>query len=157
MNSMRPVRLLVSTAVLAAACGGAAQGASAPSQDGVTDAAASAPPARATADQVIDGGGVTVKATWAGSGDGLRFVVVMDTHSVDLDGLELRTATLRGNRGETLTGPTWDAPKGGHHRSGTLAFDGDAQAFLAGTNWIELTIPDVAGVPTRVLRWQVEP
>jgi hypothetical protein len=157
MNLMRSVLFMLTTAMLVAGCGGAVQGASVSSPDGATVAAASATTARATADQVNDGGGVTVKATWAGSGDGLRFVVVLDTHSVDLDGLDLRSVTLRSDRGETLTGPTWDAPKGGHHRSGTLAFNGDAQAFLAGATWIELTIPDVAGVPTRVLRWQVEP
>lgn len=157
MKLMRPVVLLVSTAALAAACGGATQGASGPSQDGSTATAASATPAQATADQANDGGGVTVKATWAGTGDGLRFVVAMETHSVDLDGLDLRSATLRNDRGEARTGPTWDAPKGGHHRSGTLAFDGDVQTFLAGTTWIELIVPDIAGIPTRVLRWQAGP
>jgi hypothetical protein len=157
MELKRLVPLLVTIAVLATACGGVAQGASTPSQDGAGTAEVSASRVPAAMDQVNDGGGVIVKATWAGLGDGLRFTVALNTHSVDLDGLDLRSATLRNDRGETLVDPAWEAPKGGHHRSGALSFDGDAGAFLAGAAWIELFIPDVAGVPTRALRWRVEP
>jgi hypothetical protein len=52
---------------------------------------------------------------------------------------------------------SWDAPKGGHHRAGTLTFpatapDGSAQ-IAPDTRTIELIIRDIAGVPARVFRW----
>lgn len=54
-----------------------------------------------------------------------------------------------------MTPRPWTAPKGGHHRDGSLSFDGDAPTFLAGTEWIELVIMDVGGLPERTLRWEV--
>ncbi|NJD29526.1 MAG: hypothetical protein FIA92_14695 [Chloroflexi bacterium] len=105
--------------------------------------------------QTSDGGQVTVVVDWAGPAAGAAFDVKLDTHSVDLDALDLAGATLRNDRGETLTASAWVAPKGGHHREGALTFDGNATAFFAGAKWIELVITGVGDLPERTLRWDV--
>jgi len=107
--------------------------------------------------QTNEGGQVTIKATWIGASAGTVFDVVMDTHAVDLDGYDLtRLAVLRVN-GREVQPSSWDAPKGGHHRKGTLSFpatasDGKPLSEL-GTRTIELIIRDVADVPERIFRW----
>lgn len=106
---------------------------------------------------------MTIDVTWENSDDrngSLTFSVIMNTHSVDLDGYDLgRLATLRNDRGQELKPQRWDAPAGGHHRSGVLVFppaDGSGNPILApGTKSIELVIRDVAGIKERVLRWDV--
>lgn len=105
--------------------------------------------------QTSDGGQVTVVVDWAGPAAGAVFDVTLDTHSVDLDTLDLTDASLRNDRGETLAALPWAAPKGGHHREGELTFDGDAPALFAGATWIELVITGVGDLPERVLRWEV--
>lgn len=102
-----------------------------------------------------DGGQVTVVVDWAGPAGGAIFDVTLDTHSVDLDALDLASATLRNDRGETMTARPWTAPKGGHHREGALTFEGDSSAFLAGAKWIEIMIAGVGDLPERTLRWDV--
>lgn len=108
--------------------------------------------------QVSEGGQVTIEVTWLGPHAGLVFEVAMNTHSVDLDGYDLaKLAVLRTDRGQEVRPSRWDAPAGGHHRRGTLAFPDKAPdgGPLIGPNtaWIELVIRDVAGVPERVFRW----
>jgi len=110
------------------------------------------------ATQSNEGGQVTVKVTWQGSNADLTFDVVMDTHAVDLDGFDLKQLALLRINGARQVQPTgWDAPKGGHHRTGTLTFPAkaaDGSALIApGTRTIELVIRDIAGVPERVFRW----
>lgn len=102
-----------------------------------------------------EGNGVTVSASWAGIGSGAVFEVALNTHSVDLDGLDLGDSVLRNDRGDELTGPTWSAPPGGHHRSGELRFAGDTQPFFTSAKWIELVLVGIAGVPERTLHWDV--
>ena len=109
----------------------------------------------AGATQTSEGGEVTVVATWNGPTAGAAIEVVLDTHSVDLDALDLADATLRNDRGETLTARPWAAPKGGHHREGALSFDGNAEEFLAGAKWLELVLLGVGDLPERTLRWEV--
>lgn len=104
-----------------------------------------------------DGGQVTASVTWAGLDAGATFDVKLDTHSVDLDALDLANATLRNDRGESMTARPWAAPKGGHHREGVLTFGGDSAAFLSGAKWIELVISGVGDLPERTLRWEVGP
>lgn len=104
--------------------------------------------------QRSEGGEVTVEVSWDGPAAGAAFDVMLDTHSVDLDGLDLSDAELTNDRGERLLAAPWDAPKGGHHREGRLSFVGDAATFLAGARWIELTIDGVGAMPERVLRWE---
>jgi hypothetical protein len=105
--------------------------------------------------QRSDGGEVTVEASWEGPAAGANFKVKLDTHSVDLDSLDLSDVVLTNDRGETLAAIPWDAPKGGHHREGRLAFGGDTASFLANAIWIELAINGVGGVAERALRWAV--
>lgn len=139
--------LIVAMAVILAACSSATTVASAPPS---SSAAAGGPRT-----QTSDDGQVTVAVTWAGAASGAVFDVKLDTHSIDLDALDLANATLGNDRAETLTAKPWTAPKGGHHREGTMTFDGDAAAFLAGAKWIELTIIGVGDLAQRTLRWEV--
>jgi len=108
------------------------------------------------------GGSVTVDATWQNptAGGPLLFTLTMDTHSVDLDGYDLsKLAVLRNDQGQEVMAQSWDAPPGGHHRSGTLSFplsDNAAKRVLSPTTKsLELVIRDVAGVKERVLTWEV--
>ena len=105
-----------------------------------------------------EGGQVTIKATCQGPVAGPIFYVVMDTHAVDLDGFDLKQlAFLRINGAREVQPTGWDAPKGGHHRTGTLTFPAkaaDGSALIApDARTIELVIRDIAGVPERVFRW----
>jgi hypothetical protein len=82
----------------------------------------------------------------------------MDTHAVDLDGYDLgQLAVLRVDDGDAIQPSGWEAPKGGHHRKGTLTFPSatsDGRDVLgAETGTVELIIRDVAGVPERSFRW----
>ncbi len=105
--------------------------------------------------QTSDGGEVTVVVDWAGPAGGAVFDVTLDTHSVDLDALDLADAILRNDRGETMPAQPWTAPMGGHHREGALTFEGDPSDFLAGAKWVELVLTDVGDLPKRTLRWEV--
>lgn len=104
-----------------------------------------------------EGGGVTVVATWRGPDAGAVVELQLDTHSVDLDAIDLGDATLANDRGETLRAEPWSAPLGGHHRAGPLRFGGDAAAFLEGARSIRLVLRDIAGVAERTFEWTVEP
>jgi hypothetical protein len=111
--------------------------------------------------QVSVGGEVTVRVTWQGPEAGLVFSVAMDTHSVDLDPYDLGTmATLHTNDGREAPAVRWDAPAGGHHRKGTLAFSEtalDGKPLVAGdTQSIELVIYDLSGVPARSFTWKLK-
>jgi len=126
------------------------------------------PPPAESADRLAEGGTlyseggrVTVAVFWDGVAQAasdrvtLTFRVAMDTHFVNLDVYDLaEMAALRNHRGETVRPASWEAPRGGHHRRGVLTFDVPA-SFVAGTRFLELVIRDVAGVPERVLRWEL--
>jgi hypothetical protein len=105
--------------------------------------------------QTSDGGQVTVVVKWAGPAAGAVFDLQLDTHSVDLDVLDLSDAILRNDRGDTMSAEPWAAPKGGHHRLGALAFEGDAGPFFAGATWVELVLAGVGDLSERTLRWEV--
>lgn len=108
--------------------------------------------------QTSEGGGVTLKATWLEPRDRLEFKIVLDTHSVDLDGYDLRAlATLRAEHVRSVSPIAWDAPKGGHHREGTLRFparDAGGAGVYAADRAYTLSIRDVAGVPLRTFTWR---
>ena len=105
-----------------------------------------------------DAGGVTVEVAWPGVSAGLVFRVSMNTHSVGLDGYDLsQLAVLRVNGTQEVAPVSWDAPLGGHHRSGTLVFpataaDGTPLIGPAARS-MDLVIRGVADVPERVFRW----
>lgn len=150
MNAQRPLTgLFVAIVVVLAACSSSTPAASAPAPSSASQTG------RMT--QTSDGGQATVVVDWAGPAGGAVFDVKLDTHSVDLDALDLADSSLRNDRGETLTARPWTAPKGGHHREGELTFDGNTSAFLAGAKWIEIVITGVGDLPERTLRWEVGP
>ncbi len=82
----------------------------------------------------------------------------MDTHVVNLDGYDLKQlAVLRTDQGQEIQPVSWNAPTGGHHRSGTLTFPAtlaDGTPLIgSNTRNIELVIRNVGGVPERTLKW----
>jgi len=111
--------------------------------------------------QTNEGGQVTIAATWQGSGAPTVFNIAMNTHAVDLDSYDLKQlAVLRIDDGREVQPTNWEAPQGGHHRSGTLTFpatgaDG-APLIGSGAHTIELVIREVAGVPERSFLWTLE-
>ncbi len=147
MNIRALASVVLPAAVLISACSGASPTASEPAGSPAESAGATT--------RTSEGGQVTVVADWAGPDDRAVFDVTLDTHSVDLDALDLSDAVLRNDRGETLPAQPWAAPKGGHHREGALAFEGNATPFFAGTAWIELVLSGVGDLPERTLRWEI--
>ena len=153
----RHLRSLVLTglvAVVLSGCGSAESGGDA----GNSAEQDVARPSAAT--QISEGGEVTVAVTWEGRSAGPVFDVAMDTHSVDLDGYDLRQlAVLRTDGGEEARPSGWNAPKGGHHREGTLSFPekypNGSPVMGPDTHEIELIIHDVAGVPERRFEWKL--
>jgi hypothetical protein len=134
--------MLLAVAGLLLAAGLAACGAQA------SPAAGPSPFTHAT--QTNEGGGVTIAATLLAQAPTITFKVALNTHSVGLDGYDLRQlATLRVDQGAPVQAGGWDAPAGGHHREGTLSFPADAADARA----IELVIREVGSVPERVLQW----
>jgi hypothetical protein len=115
--------------------------------------ASAAVPSDAT--QTASGGGVIVKVSYLNprSNEDPRFRVVLDTHSVGLDGYDLKSlAVLRTGTGKDYL-PTAVENKGsGHHREVVLTFP---KVGLEAKH-LEVTIKDVAGVKERTFRWKVE-
>ncbi len=113
------------------------------------------PPAKAT--QISEGGSVTISVQWAKAENGqLTFEVSMNTHSVNLEAYDFRQlAALRDDGGKEFAPTSWAAPGGGHHRSGTLTFPVPPSVEQGQTKYLEMTIRGVAGVPERVLRWEL--
>ena len=103
------------------------------------------------------GDAVTIDVEWIKEGDGLLiFDVSMNTHSVDLDGYDLRElAVLRDDTGNEYHPVSWDSAAGGHHRGGTLTFPIPDSVSQAKAKYIEMMIRDVAGIEERVLKWEL--
>ena len=105
--------------------------------------------------QTQSGGGVTVKATYLNpkASDDVRFQVVLDTHSVDLDGYDLKSLSLlRDEAGKTYEVAKTENKGSGHHREVTVIFSKPSPEAKR----LELVIRDVAGVKERTFRWNVE-
>jgi hypothetical protein len=101
------------------------------------------------------GGGVTIKVTFVDSKttNDLRFQVVLDTHSVNLDSYDLKAiSVLRDDAGNTYASTAVENKGSGHHREAIVSF----AKIAAGTKRIELVIKDVAGVKERIFRWNLE-
>lgn len=120
------------------------------------DQGADQAPVNAGLSQEVDGGNVTVKVTWRGRDAGPVFDVEMDTHSVDLDSVDLGQVAVLRVGGKEYTPVQWNAEKGGHHRSGTLSFPATDTAGkpLIGAGAFELIVRDVAEVAERVFVWK---
>lgn len=142
---MRLLLAALAVALVGVSCGAlSAPGATVPALT------ASRPPGT-LGEQRSDAASVTVAASWL-SGTALR--VTMDTHSVDLDSFDLQAlARMRLDQGAWVAASGWDAPKGGHHRVGTLTFASLDAVSVEQARAIELEIRDI-GVPLRTLRWE---
>ena len=98
--------------------------------------------------------GVTIKTTpRAVSASAWEFKIVFDTHSQALTDDLGKTAKLVGDGGASYAPAAWqgDAP-GGHHREGTLRFDGVAPAPA----YLELHIQRAGEKSPRIFRWQTK-
>ncbi|HBY97624.1 MAG TPA: hypothetical protein DEP84_27390 [Chloroflexi bacterium] len=108
--------------------------------------------------QTSEGGQVSVAVTWSGPATGLVFDVAMNTHSVNLDGYNLKQlAVLRTDQGQEVRPSGWETSGGGHHRAGTLIFPDEGRdgrpVLGAEVHAVTLVIRDVAGVPERSFQW----
>jgi hypothetical protein len=105
--------------------------------------------------QRVQGGGVTVAVTWMKEGGpDPAFKVVLDTHSVKLDGYQWeKIVSLRGRDGATVSPAAAEQASGsGHHREAILRFPaGSADGA------IEVVVAGVAGVQERLFRWPAQP
>lgn len=126
-----------------------------------TATAVSPPPAAAVdaATRSDNQGAIIVEITpvdLAASGDTLVFNVSLDTHSVDLSMDLAAAAVLTTDTGRSVNALSWDAPKGGHHVSGTLAFPAsvDGTGVLSGASRLTLTITGL-DAPTRTFAWDL--
>jgi hypothetical protein len=147
---IRWVAVALSVAVVAASCGSTSAVPLAPTNSAPRVSDADWVPG---VEQTSEAAAVTVVASWLATG-ATAARVTMDTHSVDLDGFDLRTlARVRLDGGTWVTPSAWDAPKGEHHREGTLAFTSVDRSSLDAAGIVELEIRDVA-VPSRILRWE---
>lgn len=99
----------------------------------------------------VAGGGVTVKVTYLAQTDHeSKFSVVLDTHSVNLDGYDLKALSLMRDDTGLAMEPTGAENKGsGHHREIILTFPRPSLE----RKWLELVIKNIAGVKERTFRW----
>jgi Spy/CpxP family protein refolding chaperone len=114
-----------------------------------------APPG--SSERVDTTGPVTVKATLLApgtAGDSIRIQIVLDTHSVGLDGYRFEEIVrLRDGRGGEVAPAAVEGAKGsGHHREATIRF---AWPQPKPKN-LELVVKGVAGVPERLFRWSLQ-
>lgn len=132
---------------------------------------AGAPAARDPASTAKDSGagGVTVEASLASPeylaskgqpADVWAFMVSLDTHSVDLSGIDIvKEAVLRDGKGRTLKPLGWrPLSEDSHHRSGLLLFSKSATGMTPTAadqlKEIQLVLSNLAGVRERVLQWK---
>ena len=89
-------------------------------------------------------------------GNALVFKISMSTHSLELSMDLASLATLTTDNGRTVQATVWDAPRGGHHVSGTLSFPAivDGTPILDGASKLTLTIIDV-DAQERVFTWDM--
>jgi len=116
---------------------------------------AAAPIVASGATKSNSGGSVTVEAKWSiVEAKGLVFDIVMDTHSVDLDGYDLKAlAVLKDGSGNEYRPTAWDSAAGGHHRTGKLAFALPDSLKQGEAKPVTLVVRKVAGVAERVFEW----
>ncbi len=101
--------------------------------------------------QEAEAAGVTVKATYANPGEKTPvFTVVLDTHSVDLEGYKFdEVIILRDDAGNVYKPFLVSQSGSGHHRTATVEFKDaeiESKAF-------ELVVKGVAGVDERVFKF----
>ena len=98
-------------------------------------------------------GGVDVEVTPSKSSINLRFDVVLNTHSVELDQDMVQIAILKDDKGNEFLPLAWEgAVPGGHHREGTLIFP----ALTTSASKITLILNDIGEVPERNFSWELK-
>ncbi len=104
-------------------------------------------------------GAITVEITplnLNAPGERLEFSVSLNTHSVDLSLDLAERATLSTDTGRTVQAILWEAPRGGHHVSGTLIFPAavDGQPLLEGATLVTLSLKNV-DADLRLFNWRL--
>lgn len=127
-----------------------------------TPGSTSAPPQTKPINGLVQsnsGGSVTIKVEWLGvQNDLVKFKVAMDTHSVDLDDIDLgKLAVIVDDSGSEVQPSAWEAKAGGHHREGTLQFRAPASLVNGETKQVSMQIRNVSGVAERSFRWNLTP
>ena len=105
--------------------------------------------------QTVSGGGVAVKVSYLNprGDDGPRFLVALETHSVALDGYDLKNlARLSDGQGRDQAPSAVENKGGGHHREVFLTFPRVSPEAKS----IELVVKDIAGVKERRFRWDLK-
>jgi hypothetical protein len=105
--------------------------------------------------QSVAGGGVTVAVSLLKErSDAPMFQVVLDTHSVDLDGYRFEEIVrLRDGQGGEVAPAAVEGAKGsGHHREATVRFAWPEPR----PKRLEVVVKGVAGVSERVFRWTLQ-
>ncbi len=98
-------------------------------------------------------GGVTIEVTPKSIDEG-TFVIVLNTHSVELNDDLTRAAVLKDENGKEYRPMSWQgAPPGGHHREGILKFG----PLLPKPQKIKLIINGIGGIPERKFLWTILP
>ncbi len=101
------------------------------------------------------GGGVTVNVTYPHSQntEEIRFEVVLDTHSVNLDGYDLKAQSLlRDDAGKTYEPVRVENKGSGHHREITVLFP----KVSPPAKRLELVVRDIAGIKERSFLWDLQ-
>lgn len=108
------------------------------------------------------GGGIEVSAVYMNpimkDRDLLVFKVALDTHFGSLSAIDLtQRAALRNSEGVVIdSGFTWEPiSESGHHRLGYLRVDPEGVFIGRDTEYIELELKDIGGVPSRTFRWEL--
>ncbi|MBI1893056.1 MAG: hypothetical protein HYS14_02955 [Candidatus Rokubacteria bacterium] len=102
-------------------------------------------------------GPVTVAVTLIGppaNGDPVKAKVVLDTHSVPLDGIVFeRVVVIRTPEGADIAPTTVEQAKGsGHHREAVLVFPPVSTSGL-----VRIVVRDVGGIAERNFSWELSP
>jgi len=107
--------------------------------------------------QTNSGGAVDIQVRWeADQANVLVFEVSMNTHSVDLDKVDLKQlAVLHDSQGNEFKPLSWESQPGGHHRSGRLTFAIPDSLKENSTEFLHMAIKNVAGVSERGLQWNL--
>jgi len=121
---------------------------------------AAAPTAQQLPELIDSQGAVTVivkPLDLADQDQQLKFEVALETHSVDLSMDLAALATLTTDTGLTVQAILWDAPRGGHHVSGTLSFPSsvEGKGILDGASKLTLLIKGV-DAPERAFAWDLK-
>jgi hypothetical protein len=116
-------------------------------------------PAESSA-QIDEQGAIAVEVSrpsFNASTGAVEFEVDLNTHSVDLVMDLAALSTLSTDNGISVGAASWDAPRGGHHTSGTLSFSlpSDAGSLFQSAGKLTLTINDLE-VPSRVFEWELK-